>query len=459
MNRYRAVKATDNYYDPLNVEKRIMELDVWKRKMREEGVIGRPFIVIKEPIARETEDESEQATYSIRLGRAIPYNIPQVQQDIIKGDYPVFRLLGHYKKVYKFPFSWKKDNFGSLQSEHCFFSGLMGQGKTNLSSLFLSDWHRRPNPTISLFVSQKGGVIDNDMKKIKKRLHWGGLNSALIRLGDEQPEGKIPFSVLTPGDVKALFGMSGSGYTKFYGLVQQCKRAGEGIDKATKRFVETREGEKYKEIFIGMGENNYFSMRRRDDLILKRKWTYFLDISKLLRTESETTVDVVLSSWLKYLYQHVTEMRSKASKVFAGKPNMYLNQYQALIVFDEYYELARGLKFKRLVDVVNRIAMQGRQDGMSLVISAQTVRGMGNEKVAIDQASNLFQFKPSSNSDQNFAIRTMGWERSSYELFIRELYNTAFPSMMGDRDVFKGRTILFSKSNGDIAVLQLRLLD
>lgn len=456
---YKAISTTGNYYDPDAIEKRGRELDVWKRKLKSKGVMGRFTIPMKEIVMRETEDDSELATYSIRLGYPVPYNIPQVQDDVIRGDYPIFRLgkLGKRSRIYKFPFSYRRDNFGSLQSEHCFFSGLMGQGKTNLTSLFLVDWHRRPNPTVSFFISQKGGVIDMDMQRIKKKLYWGGHESTLIRIGDEHPEGKIPFSILNPGDVKVLFNMGTTHYTKFYGIVQACKKVGDNITKAMRRFIETKEGERYKEIYYGMG--NYFSTKRRDDLFFRRKWSYFLDISKLLRTESEATIDVVLSSWLTCLYQFITEQRGKISKEMQGSPEMYLHQYQALIAFDEYYELARGLKFKRLVNVVNRIAMQGRQDGMSLIISAQTVRGMATEKVAIDQASNLFQFKPSSNSDQNFAIKTMGWEKSNYELFVRELYNTAFPSISGNKDIFKGRTILFSKSNGDIVVLKLKLLE
>jgi hypothetical protein len=142
----------------------------------------------------------------------------------------------------------------------------------------------------------------------------------------------------------------------------------------------------------------------------------------------------------------------------AEEPDYFKKQWQGMIVFDEFYDLTRNYRLDRTMKTVSRIGTQGRQDGVSLVIATQTLFGGHKEKVPISQAASVFQFLPSSKSDQNFVMRTMGWEGSVYENLTFEIFSKVFP-VTRDKQSHKGKVTLFSKETSTVNALKLKLLD
>ncbi len=400
------------------------------------GYMLRPKL-LKRIHENRTTDELEK--YRIYVGNRELWNFSQYLE--MPKEIDLQRLPG-YQPRFSFLFSGKLDADNRLQSEHCFFTGRTGQGKTNLSSLMAIGFPRRPNPTLTLWVAQKAATAKSDMAKVFKYLDNMGMNHTTIDFEEASELGKLPMNTLNIGDINTLFKFSAGDYTHFQSVYQNCMRYGKGIAQALNEFVATKRGEKYAFLYDSLIYGNYYAANKKEDLKLLKNHTYCLDLSKVIRNQSKEFVDVLTNSACDYFYNFVSDKRNETAYL-KDEPSYVKKQWQGLILFDEFYQLARTHKLERTMKTVEKIATQGRQEGTSLVLATQTIeRGQG-EKVAIGQAHHIMQFKPSGNSDVNYIIRTMGWEKTEFEPACRDIITSIFPPS-SDEDT-KGKALLFSK--------------
>lgn len=411
-------------------------------------------------IAKAPPKPDELKPYRINLGTEEQWNFDEfLNQPGYLDTYTEFQRIYRMDRPFNFQFSATRDANNILQSEHCFLSGSTGQGKTNLASLITLGFPKRPNPTSTLWISQKSSTASIDIPKLMNILEDAGKKSVKITLGEECEEGKLPLSILQPDDVQKWFGMSKPEYQVFQGILYGFRKQGGGIQQALGEFIGHSKGARFASMYDGLIYGNIFTIKRKEYLDFKPHWTYFLDASELLSRESHTVADIILNGWLNHLYTWILQKRRDAAREYADDPEYYKKQWQGMVVFDEFYDLSKNFLLPRLMKNVSRVATQGRQDGVSLTIATQTVFGThGENKVPISQASHIFQFKPSSNADQHFVMRTMGWEGSQYENQLTEIFSKVFP-VSKDKFSHKGRIILFSKDSNTVGSAKLKLLE
>jgi hypothetical protein len=203
---------------------------------------------------------------------------------------------------------------------------------------------------------------------------------------------------------------------------------------------------------------NIFALRKKDCFKFKSHGTIFLDVSELLKEQSSHLCDIIVNAWVNYVYNHVSQNRKEASNLYSDDEDYFKRQWQGMVVFDEFYELTRNYDFNRLMKTVQKIGTQGRQEGTSLVLATQTIAyGGKKEKIPMSQASHIFQFKSSYASDKNFVMRTMGWEDSQYKNQVYEIFDRIFPYSK-EKNIHKGKIILFSKDSNTISSVRLKML-
>jgi hypothetical protein len=405
------------------------------------------------PGKAEATTEDIDSRYTIRLGKEIPYNFQKFfAQDT--DFYTDLHKLSNHGHTISMPFSYQRDAHGSLQSDHIYLTGKTGEGKTNCCGLIAAGFHRRPNPTVSLWISQKTSTVYSDWAVLSTYLENRGKRCHILNLGEEPSDiGCIPVSSLQLNDIREWLEMSPTTFNVFKGI---CGRYQPGqLASALQDFVETPQGAKHRAVYEAAKSGGILSFAKRDDIKIQKNRAYFANISSLLEHESGEFADIVCTAYLNHFSNFVANERRKAIPKLS-EPDGHHHQHQLVILCDEFRELASNDALKRTVRAITRISTQGRQQGASLVLASQTsYYGGASQKVSSTQASNVIAFRPSSSSDTQFIMKSMNWNATDFQNQLVESFKKVFTP--GDSESLKGRVLLFTRG-GIPRCVQLDLL-
>lgn len=436
--------------------KQAQQADFFMTRHGEVSIILRPYLAFRRK--GEKVMSSRLAAYQIFLGVEHPLNWSEFLTQ--NGDtFENLRPRGHPHKT-NLLFSHELDAHGVLQSEHVFLSGSTGQGKTNLCALLLLGFHKRPNPTVSLWCSQKPATCDYDFFRLQEHLISRGHKCVILRPGEqseERPERPISASSLNPEDVRTWLGLNASGYASFLDTLTKWRERGDGIKEALEDFSQSVPGTKYREQINSVRARGLLALGRDKALEIKPDTAYLLSVGSLLNSEPVAFCDMLTNAYLSFVYNFVSGERKKLTKEQLSAPDNYKHQWQSLLCFDEYRQLATDENFKRTVATIDKVAIQGRQQGSSLVLASQTVYfGGSGLRTPSTQASIIAQFKSSSSADRRFVSNLLGYEDSASEFALKDAFDQIFQGKLKLAD--KGQIILFSKT-AEPKLIKLELLE
>jgi len=380
--------------------------------------------------------------YKIKLGKEERWNIAQYLTD----DEVPLRGFGGFPPQFSLIFSAKvSDSDGLLQSEHCYFGGGTGMGKTNLSSLFAVGFHKRPNPSSIIWFSQKQGTVDTDMRLVGNVLKSQNKKTVFIDFEKDNPMGKIPIDILNLDEISILFNFKGGDVRAFSSIYEQTGMLEGTMKTAIKEFIKTPQGQIYAPQYNGLVDGNIFSFKKSDDMKITNNTTFLVSLTGIYR-KNKSIVDIIISAYMRYFYREISlNNQTVRLNTLIPKEKKYLKQHQGIILFDEFFELTNKFKGKKsnTLDTATEIASQGRSEGTSLILATQTTSNAGAAKDVYNQSSYIMQFKTTYQTDINFITRVLGMATSKYMRLATELFLRIFPFAGGENP--RGRIILFAK--------------
>jgi len=456
----------------------LQELD---KRLNEE--YGRTRVGVRRRVSEEDDNPEtalglEDPRYKIFLGLESRYNLKDFFNSTRRA--PVsLRRIGEPIRAY-INFSSNLDNYYCPESEHCFLLGMNGMGKTNFCDLLILEFPKRPNPTNTMWIFQKDATATTDASIIEGVLKdREGCKARRITIGEENTE-KIPIDSLDQSDIQTWFGLSPKSYMNFQAHYARGRSNGSNMTRILKGFIDASpKGSPYERLYTSALEEGIFTENKSNSLTFRKNETILLDISQLIKTHTNIFADMVTNAYCKYLMKYtfekrrplVIEQRERVEKMIKTKNDSALlgklkedairaskKIHQSLIVFDEFHELVDSYRFDKTSSTINEIALQGRQNGMSLLLAMQSLYGSRkDEKKSSHQAHYLIQFKSSSTRDHVSILNSMGHSGYDMEKKYEELNKRVFNS--DDPTALKGRIIISNKNMGieNTKTVKLRL--